>query len=117
MKNFSLNQGGGMNMILQTFLGVIIGAASPIIIIFIQQFFQTRRDRIKIASKLAIWDYEKDLEIVKHNQSGHDAYIAPISVYLIFHTRLLEELANGKITEEKIKLLVEEKRKIGNAFP
>jgi hypothetical protein len=57
------------------FLGALIGAGTSIVITAVQQWFQTKRHRLEIASKLAIVDYEIALK-----GSGK---VLPISVWLI----------------------------------
>jgi hypothetical protein len=80
----------------------------------IQQHYQTKRERIKIAADLGLNEYQTDLTLAKEAGGGH---IAPVSAYVIFYARLLEEMSNGCVTQETIEKLTEEKKKLLAAFP
>lgn len=98
------------------FLGAIIGAGSSIATMLIREHFQTKRDRVRIASELAIKEYDHDIEEAKGTPEG--GLIPPLSAYLIYHANLLEELLKKeKINVDKIRELSKEKDRIANAFP
>lgn len=91
-----------------------MGAGASLLGLVIQQHYQTKRDRVKVASDLALAEYQRDLELAKAAGGGT---VAPLAGYLIFNARLLEELSKGPITPEQVKALSEEKSKVLAAFP
>jgi len=97
------------------FLGAIIGSAASLLGLLIQQRYQNKRERLRIAADLAMKDHQQDMELAKNTEGG--GAVAPISVYVIYHARLLEELAKSKVTSEKIKELTKERDEILAAFP
>lgn len=103
-----------MDTAIAGFLGALIGAGASLIGLAIQQHYQTKRERLRIAADLGMSEYKHDLELAKSSGGGH---IAPISAYVIYHARLLEEMSKGCIKPETITALTEEKNKILAAFP
>ena len=97
------------------FLGALIGAGASLLGLLIQQQYQTKRERMKIAADLGLSEYQSALEL--GNRSGRSYIIPPISAYVIFHARLLEEMSKGKIDSEKIKQLNMELEELMAAFP
>lgn len=81
----------------------------------IQQHYQTKRERLKIAADLGLSEYKLDLELAKSTTGG--GHVAPISAYVIFHARLLEEMSKGCIKPETIAALTKERDQILAAFP
>lgn len=96
-------------------LGAIIGSVISLLGLLIQQWFQNKRDRVRVASELAIKDYQNDLEIAKNTEGGRD--VAPISAYVIYHAMILEALSKGTINSEEIKKITKKRDAILSAFP
>ena len=97
------------------FLGALIGAGASLLGLLIQQQYQTKRERMKIAADLGLSEYQSALEL--GNRSGRAYVIPPVSAYVVFHARLLEEMSKGKIDSEKIKQLNMELEELMAAFP
>ncbi|MES9925988.1 MAG: hypothetical protein ABW152_18055 [Candidatus Thiodiazotropha endolucinida] len=102
-----------MDTAIAGFLGAIIGAAASLIGLAIQQHYHTKRERLKIASDLGLSEYKYDLENIAARGGG---LVAPISAYVIYHARILDEMAKGPISPETIKTLHEERDKVLEAF-
>ena len=96
-------------------LGAVIGALASVGAMYVQQKQQNRRDRLKMAVDLAIQDYSRDMELAKAKNGG--ALVAPLDSYVICHANLLDALADGAVTPEKIRELAQERDKILAAFP
>ena len=96
--------------IITGFLGAIIGAAASVVTIYLQNSAQNKRDRIKLASELAIEDFKLALKMAE--TSGKPHTVLPIAVYVHFHTKLLEALDAGELDEEKIHELTESNKKV-----
>lgn len=96
-------------------LGAVIGALASVGGMYVQQKQQNRRDRLKIAVDLAIQEYNRDLELAKAKTGG--AFVAPLDSYVICHASLLDALAEGVVTPEKIRELTSERDRILAAFP
>jgi len=97
------------------FIGAVIGAGASVAGMFIQQWFQNRRDRIKIAADLAISDFKCRLELGRTGEGPSN--IPPVSAFLIYHSKLLDILNRGDINEKKLQELSAEYTKILGAFP
>jgi hypothetical protein len=102
-----------MNTTIAGLLGALIGSGASLLGLAIQQHYQTKRERLKIAADLALSEFKHDLELANNSGGG---LIAPISVYVIYHARMLEEMSKGCITPETIKMLSEERNNIMAAF-
>ena len=95
-------------------VGGLVGAAASLLGLLIQQHYQTKRERVKVAADLGVAEYQRDLELAKAAGGG---FVAPLAAYVIFNVRLLELLAKGPITPAQVKALSEEKKKVLAAFP
>jgi hypothetical protein len=95
-------------------IGGLIGAGASLLGLVIQQHFQAKRERMKIAADLGLVEYQRDLELAKVAGGGN---VAPLSAYVISHARLLEEMSKGPITPDTVKALTEERNKVLAAFP
>ena len=103
-----------MDAAIAGFLGALIGAGASLVGLVIQQHFQTKRELLKIAADLGLNEYKHDIEFAKGAGGGH---IAPISAYVIYHARLLEEMSKGCINAETIRALTKERNEVLAAFP
>lgn len=95
-------------------VGGIIGACASLAGLWIQQHYQTKRDRVKTAVDLGLQEYQRDMDYAKAAGSG---MVAPLAGYVIFNSRLLDELAKGPITPETVAALSAEKAQVLAAFP
>ncbi len=80
----------------------------------IQQHYQTKRERVKVASDLGLAEYQRDLDLAKAAGGGK---VAPLAGYVIYYVRLFEELSKCAITPGTVEALSEEKKKLLAAFP
>lgn len=94
-------------------LGALIGAASSLLTIIIQQRFQNKRELLKIASELALQDYKRRFEVVVEKGGGK---MPPISAFVHYHMRVLEHMAAGTYTPAVIKQLGEENDRVLTAY-
>lgn len=103
-----------MNNAVAGFLGAIIGAGASLIGLAIQQHYQTKRERVKLASDLALSDYQYSIEVFKHTGRGK---ISPVCAHVIYHSWVLDEMAKGKIDKEKMEKIIEEFKELMEVFP
>jgi hypothetical protein len=101
-----------MNTAVAGFLGALIGAGASLLGLVIQQHYQTKRERMKIAADLGLSEYQSGLELV-FKRGGT---LPPVSAFILFHARLLEEMSKGKIDVEKMKKLGNEHDALMAAF-
>ena len=94
------------------FLGALIGAGASLLGLVIQQHYQTKRERLKIAADLGLSEYKSCLELV-FKRGGT---MPPVSSFVIFHARLLEEMSKGEIDVEKMKKLSDKHEELLAAF-
>jgi hypothetical protein len=94
-------------------LGALIGAVASMGAMWIQQRHQTKRDLLKIAAELAHKDWKQRYEIQsKHGQ----VRMPPVSVFVHYHAKVLEAMANGTYSPEMVKRLGEEQEAIISAY-
>jgi hypothetical protein len=80
---------------------------------WIQQRHQTKRDLLKIAADLARGDWKQRYEIqVKQGRVS----MPPVSVFVHYHAKVLEAMANGTYSPELIKRLGEKQELIIEAY-
>jgi len=96
-------------------LGTVIGALASGIGVYAQQKSQNRRRRQRMAVDLATQEYNHDLELAK--ASNRVAFVAPLASYVICNADLLDAIAEGEITPEKIRELTKKRDGILKAFP
>lgn len=104
-----------MDAALSALIGAAVGASATLVSLLIQQHFQTKRERLKIASDLGLAEYQHDLKLAENAPDGGN--VAPLATYVICNARLLDELAKGAITGDKVKALTKERDEILAAFP
>jgi hypothetical protein len=74
--------------------GAVVGSIAPIVLGVIQTKAEHRRERMRLATQLAIEDHHANIEIAKINRGK--AWIPPLSLRVAYHADLLELLATGK---------------------
>jgi hypothetical protein len=94
------------------FVGILVGAISSVAVIFIQQRYQSKREKMKLASEMALEDYKVHVELLKSRGGS----ILPISVYQYFHYEILSSLENGSLDAEKMVQLRDQNRDIEKAI-
>ena len=62
------------------FVGAIIGAATSVLIVYIQTKHQTRRERLNIVTTIALEDYKSKIEFAKTIKSAKK--LPPAVLYL-----------------------------------
>jgi len=93
-----------MSATLAALLGALVGAAASMGAMWIQQRHQTKRDLLKIAAELAQEDWKQRFDIL----SKHGAVnMPPVSVFVHYHAKVLEAMANGTYSPEMIQQLSE----------
>lgn len=102
-----------MDAALAALLGALLGAVASMGAMWIQQRHQTKRDLLKIAAELANEDWKQRFDI----QSKHGRVsMPPVSVFVHYHAKVLEAMANGTYSPELIKKLSEEQELIIDAY-
>lgn len=92
------------------FIGALIGAAASIFTMHLQTNAQSKRERMKLVSDLALEDFKLYLEMGK--RLGKPFTIAPIAAYIHYHSKLLEALESGDLDEDRIVKLTEANKKV-----
>ena len=90
--------------------GAIIGAASSVLIILIQERQQTKRERSRLAAELGMKDHEHALETSKR-MSGQVA-IYPLTSYVLLHDRIIRQLEKGSFSAEDYQRIMDEQAQI-----
>jgi len=77
-------------------VGAILGAAASIGTVLVQASIESRRERIRQATQLALEDYKFQIQLKNPGER-----LAPLSLYVDFHMRLAKALEQGPLTPEK----------------
>lgn len=85
-------------------VGALIGAAASVVTVIVQSHYQNRRELVKQAASMALEDWKTRLGIV--TAKGGSAL--PLSVFVQYHTKLMELAEQGRITPDSILLLHQE---------
>ncbi|MHB9074194.1 MAG: hypothetical protein ACYC6G_11790 [Desulfobaccales bacterium] len=96
------------------FIGAIIGAATSITTMYLQNKTQIKREKIKLAAELGLEDFKLSFELVK--TSGKPFTLFPLACFVHFHSELLELLETGELNETKIKEIFESNQKVIKAI-
>jgi hypothetical protein len=81
-----------MDAAVAALVGAAVGALGVLGSAWIQQTHQSRRDRLKAATDLALADFKQRLSIVKKKGGT----LAPLAVYVSYHAEVLKRLETGK---------------------
>src|SRR5690242_6946968 len=79
-------------------IGAIVGAAASVLTVLIQGRYQFKRDLAIEAIRLALEDWKTRIAL-SQKQGGNEA---PLSVYIHYHTRVIDLARRGKITPEEM---------------
>lgn len=91
----------------------MIGAIASIGAILIQQKFQHKREILKIAAEVAREDWTNRSRALDAWGGGE---MPPVSVFIHYHFRVLEELSKGDFSENTIRRLSDEQDEILRAY-
>lgn len=103
-----------MTLAIFTLLGAFIGLIGSVLTVFIQQRYQTKRERIKNIVDLGFKEYASHLQVaLKKNRP-----IPPLAAYLIYNSKIIEALLNKPpIDKKKVEEITKEFQDIVKAFP
>ncbi len=101
-----------INAAVAALLGALIGAASSLLTIVIQQRYQSKRELLKIAADLALEDHKQRCEAV----ASIGGKMPPVSTYVHYHLRVLEHMAAGTYSKDTVQKLAEESDQIISAY-
>jgi hypothetical protein len=99
-------------------IGALLGAGASIITTYIQNNAQSKRERIKIVSQLAMDDYKLSIERAK-DRAKADATkinIAPAVCYVHYYLNILNLLEEGKLNKSTIIKIMRENMGILDAI-
>ena len=90
------------------FAGALIGGAVSVVTMWLQQHFQSRRDTARLASEIALRDYEHALELARaRGKGGRKVTSYPVTLYIAYHTKLLDLIQRRKLTPETLREMTE----------
>lgn len=92
-------------------LGVLVGALPTLLGLWIQQRFQNKNLRQKLAMKIAIIDYENILK-----RPG-EQNVAPIASFYLHHLSIIDLAYKGKLTKEALEKVLKENEELAYTFP
>ena len=94
---------GGI-VLLIGFIGVLLGSITSIVVILIQSWYENKRSLTQKAIDLAIEDYRVSNEHAKLTNGS----VFPLSLYVHYHTRIMEYAIKGELTKENLQLIGKE---------
>ena len=96
--------------LLSALIGAVIGAASSIGAMWVQQRAQSRREKLKLASEMALADHRGAYEAAA--AAGVKGQLLPIMTWQHLHFEVLSALESGKLTTEDIERIWAENQQI-----
>ncbi len=98
--------------LLSAFLGAILGAAVSVITLFVQNYFENKREVTKMIFDNAWKDYE--LRILHAQENG--PRMAPFPVILNYHQKMVDLLEHGELTPDKAKEILKAQGEMAKAL-
>lgn len=95
-------------------IGAVIGAGASILTMWIQTRVQARRDRLRLASELALDEFRIHLEHA--TKQGKPANVQPLVSYIYFHLELSKLVERGAVTVESLRDLTREQKEVESFF-
>ena len=95
-------------------VGTLIGAFSSIVVIWIQQKAQSKRDKLKLACEMAARDRENSIELIQ--ASGRTGRAMPVVLFQHFHMEIINALESGNLTDKKLLEIKEKNKKLTAAL-
>lgn len=80
-------------------IGTLVGAAGSVAGVWIQSYFQTRRERLKLVMDIAVQDRNDTIRLAKELGQAQGA-IAPIALFAHYHAELFRLIESGNLTEK-----------------
>lgn len=93
-------------------IGVIIGSIGPILITFINQYFQSKREKEKLIYDLGKIYWQEAL--IKARESRDPSYVYPLETFIISIKYLFDEITDKKLSEENIIKIIQKHSKLVN---
>lgn len=89
-------------MILSDFLkGAIVGAVGPILVTWIKEHYQSKRENQKLIYELGKIYWQEALIAARNSKTISEVY--PLESFIISIKYLFEEITSGKLNEKNIK--------------
>lgn len=92
-----------MDAAVAALLGTALGAVGSVGGVWLQQRYQGRRERAKVAADLGLADYTWRREHIR--EIGGDIY--PLSIFIAYHLEVLEALETGNFDATRIAEITE----------
>ena len=96
--------------LLSGLFGAVIGAGALIVAQVIQASFQSRRDRLKLITDMALAEHKHVFEIGL--KMGRPVSMYPLTVFVHYHAGLLDLLEHNAMTPDALRALKEKNREI-----
>ena len=90
--------------------GSLLGGAASVATVYIQANAQRRRELLKMATDVAIKDYEMLEAVATRTGRAYDRM--PIVLHMHYHTGLIKLIYDGTFDEDSYELLVKENRRL-----
>jgi uncharacterized iron-regulated protein len=101
---------GATTTLLAGLCGSLLGGAASVLTVFVQTNAQRKRDLLKMATDLAVKDYE--LMDAAYMRNG-EAYIRPpLVLHIHYHTGLMKLIHDGNFNDASYNKLVAENRRL-----
>jgi len=94
-------------------LGTLVGASGSVAGIWIQSYFQTRRERLKLVMEIAMQDRKDSIQLAK-DLGQTIGPIAPIALFAHYHAELFKLIESGKLTNQTMHELYRSNTLLGN---
>ena len=95
-------------------LGAFIGGAASLGAVWVQSYYQTKRERLRLVMEVAVDDHKRSIELAK--QSGRSFAAPPVTLYLHYHLELIKVLEKGALTPEDLREITSKNRDLNKAI-
>ncbi len=95
------------------FMGAIVGAAGAVATVAIQAYYQTKRERLKMVSELAIEEHR----IVHEIATRQGGAIPPLSLFVNYHAEIARIVETRALTAADLLRLAKQMEELYQATP
>ena len=96
--------------LLAALAGAVVGGGASVLTIWIQQSAHSRREKMKLASELALENFKMVYENMKERRKS--GRLLPLAAWQHLHYEILSALEKGNLTEADVRRIWKENNKI-----
>lgn len=103
-----------MDAAVAALLGTGLGVVGTIAGTWLQQHYQSRRERQKMAVDLSVAEHEQAVKFALN--SDHPVAVPPMTAYVLYHLDMLDLAEKGDVSAESVKIVAAKHKLVAGAF-